>query len=46
MAPTKAKLNLSVKSDGKFALKLGRKRRDLTFQEAFAFGHSCLKSKQ
>lgn len=46
MATTKAKLKLSVKSDGEFALKFGRKRRDLTFQEAFAFGHSCLKAKE
>lgn len=46
MTGEKGKRRISAKSDGKFALEIGRKRRELTFEETFAYGHAFLKSKK
>lgn len=50
MTGEKAKLRVSVrisaKSNGKFALVVGGKSGELTFEEAFAYGHAFLKAKE
>ena len=46
MSGEKAKLRISAKSDGKFALEIGGKSGEFTFEETFAYGHAFLKSKK
>ena len=46
MTGEKGKLRISAKNDGKFALHIGRKHRELTFEETFKYGHALLRSKE
>ena len=46
MSGEKAKLRISAKSDGKFALEIGGKSGEFTFEETFAYGHAFLKAKE
>ena len=46
MSGEKAKLRISAKNDRKFALEVGGKSRELTFEETFAYGHAFLKAKE
>ena len=46
MSGEKAKLRISAKSDGKFALEFGGKSAEFTFERTFAYGHTFLKAKE
>jgi len=46
MTSEKGKLRISAKSNGKFALEVGGKSGELTFEETFAYGHAFLKAKE
>ena len=46
MAGKKATLDIAANKDGTFTLRAGSKTRDLTFEEMFAYGHSCLNAKK